>query len=124
MKRIAVIVLTAAWTLASSGCISVYAKTTRIGTTHQFVSVGEEVYMVDKIHGRVWRIDLSTALPFEPDAKEIGRVSFRIEGWSMGCFRRLPNDKVTAGVNPAIYRWRESPFSHLTSREERPPILR
>ncbi|MEE9296026.1 MAG: hypothetical protein V3W34_13835 [Phycisphaerae bacterium] len=72
MKRIAVIVLAAAWTLASSGCISysVYAKTTRIGTTRQLVSVGDEVYMVDKIHGRVWRIDLSTALPYDPDAEE------------------------------------------------------
>ena len=70
MRRTRLIVGVLAWTLALSGCISVHTRTTRIVNAREVVPVGEDVYVIDKVDGQVWRVDLSTAQPFGEDYEE------------------------------------------------------
>ena len=64
MWRRGLFLVALAWTIALGGCISVRSRTTRIGSARELVPVGSDVYLVDKVDGQVWRVDVSSAKPF------------------------------------------------------------
>ena len=70
MRRMMVSLMAAAMLFLASGCISVSAKKTWVGTDSEVIALDGRAYIVNKATGKVSYIDLETAVPFEAEVSE------------------------------------------------------